>query len=133
MRGAIHTVAFEPATTAADRSVEFSSDAMGAVAARADRSVVHAVMRVAQSWFRHKPSVELAEIVGCDERTARRYFAGDRTPDAMALMTLLRSPYGVRLVQTATRDLPAKEYSAFWSEMGMAVLRSAHRQELDED
>lgn len=126
MRGAIHTVALEPATTAADRSAD------QAVTFSVERGFLAALMGRVQGWFRHKPSLELALVVGCDERTARRYFAGERTPDAIVLMRLLRSPYGVRLVEDATRDLPTKQHKLFWDEMAMATLRAAHRERLDE-
>lgn len=98
-----------------------------------DRSFIHRIMQSAHGWFQHKPSVELAEIVGCDVRTANRYFAGERTPDASALIALLRSPYGVRLVQEATKTLPAREHAEFWQEMAMAALRAAHREKLGTD
>lgn len=98
-----------------------------------ERTLLEALMKRARTWFAHKPSVELAEILGCPVRTAERYFAGDRTPDAAALMRLLRSAYGVRLVQEATSNLPAKEFAAFWHEMALAVLRAEHREQLDGD
>lgn len=100
---------------------------------RTDRSFVHAIMRKARGWFRHKPSIELAEIMGVPERTARRYFAGERTPDAVNLMALLRSPYGARLVIEATNGLPPRAYREFWREMGMAALRAQHREDLGID
>lgn len=129
MRAAPNTIALAADT---DRSVgrAATSDAFSLVTT--DRSFVKGVMRGARDWFRHKPSVELAAIVGCPLRTAERYFSGDRTPDAVALMKLLRSPYGVRLVQAATRTLPSDQAKAFWEEMGLAVIRAAHRRELEE-
>ncbi len=83
----------------------------------------------ARAWFQHKPSVELAQIIGCDVRTAERYFAGDRTPAAEQIFTLLRSPVGALLVEEATRDLPPAEYRKFWSEMAKANLRAMARGE----
>lgn len=95
------------------------------VARATERSSVIEMMRAARSWFPHKPSVELAQIVGCDVRTAERYFAGERTPDAVALLAILRSEHGAKMVEAAVADLPAKEQRKFWSEMAKAVLRAS--------
>ena len=81
-------------------------------------------MRAARGWFKHKPSMQLAAICGCDVKTAERYFAGDRTPNGEAVIAMLRSEVGVRLVEEATRNLPPKEFEYFWREMGDAALRA---------
>ncbi len=86
------------------------------------------IMREARSWFQHKPSVELAQIIGCDVRTAERYFAGDRTPATEQVMAMLRSEIGVKLIEAAIAGLPKAERDLFWSEMALATLRHVARQ-----
>ena len=94
--------------------------------------VVFSVMRAARGWFKHKPSMQLAAICGCDVKTAERYFAGDRTPNGEAVIAMLRSEVGVRLVEEATRNLPPKEFQKFWAEMGLAALRANLREREEE-
>lgn len=101
------------------------------VAHATDRSLVAEIMTRARGWFQHKPSVELAQIIGCDVRTAERYFAGDRTPAAEAIFSMLRSEIGVKLIVEATASLPAADYARFWREMAKANLRAMARAEED--
>ena len=102
------------------------------VPAGTDRRVVFSIMQAAKSWFQHKPSVQLAAICGCDVKTAERYFAGDRTPNGEAVIAMLRSEVGVRLVEEATRNLAPSDYKKFWSEMGLAALRANLREREEE-
>lgn len=101
------------------------------VARTTDRSFVVDLMGRARGWFQHKPSVELAQVLGCDVRTAERYFAGDRTPAAQQIVTLLRSEVGVRLIEDVVRDLTAGERQRFWTEMGNAAWRALIRERID--
>lgn len=82
------------------------------------------IMRSARGWFAHKPSVELAQIVGCDVRTAERYFAGDRTPATEQIVSMLRSEIGPRLIEAVIGGLPENEQRRFWNEMAKATLRA---------
>lgn len=88
-----------------------------------ERSFLIRLMGDVRAWFPHKPSVELSQIIGCDVRTAERYFAGERTPDANALLRLLWSEHGAQLVEAAVADMPADRQRKFWKEMTKAVLR----------
>lgn len=88
-----------------------------------DRSFLIDFMCVVRTWFPHKASAELAQIIGCDVRTAERYFAGERTPDALALMKLLRSEHGAKMIEAAVADLPPNAQRKFWKELTDAVLR----------
>jgi hypothetical protein len=121
----LHTIA---ATTATDRAV---AHATGEGVRPTERSFLISLMVIVRGWFPHKPSVELAQIIGCDVRTAERYFAGERTPDALALIALLRSEHGAKMVEAAVADLPAKEQRKFWREMTNAVLRARLRADVD--
>ena len=94
--------------------------------------VVFSVMRAARGWFKHKPSMQLAAICGCDVKTAERLFRGDRAPNGEAVIAMLRSEVGVRLVEEATRDLSPKEFKRFWREMGLAALRANLREREEE-
>lgn len=94
-----------------------------------ERRVVFALMQSAKGWFQHKPSVQLAAICKCDVKTAERYFAGDRTPNGEAIIAMLRSEVGVKMVVEATRDLPPKEFDAFWKSMAKATLFAMARGE----
>jgi hypothetical protein len=85
--------------------------------------VLLALVGSMRAWFPNKPSVELAQIIGCDVRTAERYFAGDRTPDAVALLSILRSAHGAALIEAAVADLPHERQRKFWIEMGKAAMR----------
>lgn len=82
------------------------------------------IMRAARTWFGHKPSVELAQIVGCDVRTAERYFAGDRTPATDQIVAMLRSEIGPRLIEAVIGQLPEKDQRRFWTEMAAATIRA---------
>ncbi len=97
-----------------------------------ERRVVFSIMQAARSWFQHKPSLQLAAICRCDVKTAERYFAGDRTPNGEAIIAMLRSEVGVKMVEEATRDLPTEQFRKFWSEMAKANLRAMARGEQEE-
>lgn len=81
-------------------------------------------MQAARGWWMNKAAAELATIIGCEVRSAERYLAGDRTPDAEAVLAILRSEHGAKLVEAAVADLPADRQRAFWNEMAMAVVRA---------
>jgi hypothetical protein len=85
-------------------------------------SSVAEIMRSARSWFQHKPSVELAQIVGCDVRTAERYFAGDRTPATEQIVAMLRSEIGPRLIEAVVSGLPEKDQLRFWQAMATSAV-----------
>lgn len=55
---------------------------------------------------------ELGGIIGRPSRTAERYVAGDRLPDAVAYTRIVRSPIGDRLIRAATRGLPHEQRMA---------------------
>lgn len=104
-----------------------------AVARATDRSLVAEIMGRARAWFEHKPSVELAQIIGCDVRTAERYFAGDRTPAAENIIALIRSDVGARLIEEATASMAPADRSRFWKEMAKATLRAMIRENNEAD
>jgi len=93
------------------------------------RNRATALMRKSRALFGRHPTEKLAALVGCDVRTAERYFARDRAPEAATLVALLRSDIGPRLVEEATRDLPPAEHARFWREMAKATLRASLRDE----
>jgi hypothetical protein len=108
------------------------TDSLTADFGATDQLVAHAtkpsnmaeIMRSARAWFQHKPSVELAQIVGCDVRTAERYFAGDRTPATEQIVAMLRSEVGPRLIEAVINALPESEQRRFWNEMAAATIRA---------
>lgn len=104
------------------------ANTIGRGASTTNRSVVFSVMRSARSWFQHKPSVELAAIIGCDVRTAERYFAGERAPDAAAIFAILGTEAGVKLIEARTHHLAPADYDKFWKAMGQATLRAFVRE-----
>lgn len=78
--------------------------------------------------FEHKPSLELAQILHCDVRSAQRYFAGDRVPDGPVAFYMIRNPeIGIALIEEATKTLSPSEYRRFWKEMTRAALRAQSR------
>jgi hypothetical protein len=90
-------------------------------------SSVAEIMRSARTWFQHKPSVELAQIVGCDVRTAERYFAGDRSPATDQIVSMLRSEIGPRLIEAVIGGLPERDQEKFWKAMAIATMRGLTR------
>jgi hypothetical protein len=97
------------------------------VARTTKASNVAEIMQSARSWFQHKPSVELAQIVGCDVRTAERYFAGDRTPATEQIVSMLRSEIGPRLIEAVIGGLPKDQQDTFWDAMAAATIRALTR------
>lgn len=90
------------------------------------RRLFPSLMEAARQWWPNKAAAELASIIGCDVRSAERYLAGERTAGAEAVLALLRSDRGVRLVEAAVADLPAERQLNFWRE----IAKSARRAEL---
>lgn len=97
-----------------------------------NRSVVFLVMRAARGWWKSKVPQQLANIVGCDVRSAERYLSGDRTMGAEAVFALLRSDVGVKMVEAATADMSPREYREFWNQMALAVVRANLREREEE-
>lgn len=81
-------------------------------------------MKAARTWWRSHHAAELAAIIGCDVRSAERYLAGHRTADAEAVLALLTSEHGAKLIEAATAGMPADRQAAFWTEMGKAAKRA---------
>lgn len=118
--------------TGSQDSVALRTGSDRLVARASDRSALKALMRRARAWFAHKPSVELAEILGCPVRTAERLFAGDRSPDAVNLWRLMGTKHVAALLDERTREMTPAARAEFWNEIGMAALRAAHREKLIE-
>lgn len=108
--------------TSADQTVE--NTATAGAARPNDRGFFPKIMRAARSWWPSKVAEELAAIMGCDVRSAERYLAGDRTPNAEAVLALITSAHGVKLIGLIAADMPPREQAAFWREMARAARRS---------
>lgn len=79
---------------------------------------------------RFKPDVVFKETFGCDERTAQRWFAGDRSPDFLSTIGIIVHPETVTvLLEAATEHLSPDEYQRFWKAVGRASLRALVREE----
>lgn len=90
---------------------------------RPKRRLFFDVMEAARQWWPNKTAAQLANILGCDVRSAERYLAGHRTPDADAIMALLVSDYGDRLVAIALAKMPWDRQLKFSKEMAKAARR----------
>lgn len=75
-----------------------------------------------------KLSVEIAEITGATVRSAERYLAHDRLPDAEAAVKLLLSRHGADLIELAVTQLPVARQRPFWRQMELCVLRARLRE-----
>lgn len=88
------------------------------------RSIFPRIMDAARSWWPSKVAVELAAILGCEVRSAERYLAGERTPDAEAVIALIKSTHGVKLIAIVVGDMPSDRQAIFWKEMAKAARRA---------
>lgn len=114
--GGANIIDLVPAT---DQSVARSDDSRPT-----GRTIFSAVMTAARTWWHSNTAAELATIIGCDVRSAERYLAGDRTAGAEAVLKMLASDVGVRLVLVAVSRLPDARQQAFWTEMARAAKRA---------
>ncbi len=87
------------------------------------------LMRAVRTWWPTKTAEELAAILGCDQRSAARYLAGDRTPSADAVFTLIASRHGAQLIGLIASEMTPERRADFWKEMA----KSARRAELLEE
>lgn len=87
------------------------------------------IMEAARRWWPHKAAAELAAIIGCDVRSAERYLAGDRTAGAEAVLAILCSDVGDRLITAAVATMPEERQLKFWE----AMAKSARRAQLVAD
>lgn len=79
----------------------------------------------ARTWWPSKAAEELAAILGCDVRSAERYLAGRRTPDANAVLRLIRDGLiAGRLIELVAAEMSPLRRAAFWKEMGKAARRA---------
>lgn len=95
------------------------------------RPIFERMMEAARSWWPSKAAVELAAILGCDVRSAERYLAGDRTPDANAVIALLNSGHAMKVIAFVANEMPPKQQAAFWKEMAKAARRAELLEERD--
>lgn len=95
----------------------------GATARPIDRRIFPKVITAARTWWPSKVAEELADIIGCEVRSAERYLAGDRTPNAEAVLELIKSQHGVKLIGLIVDEMPPQRAAAFWREMAKAARR----------
>lgn len=88
-------------------------------------------MKAARRWWPSKVAPELAVIIGCDVRSAERYLAGDRTPDAEAILSLIGSDIGDKLITVAIAEMSWERQRRFWDEMAKAARRFQLRDQLE--
>lgn len=88
------------------------------------RSIFPSMMDVVRAWWPSKAAEELAAILYVDVRSAERYLAGHRTPDADALIALIKCGFGAKLVALVAADMAPRQRTEFWKEMAKAARRS---------
>lgn len=92
------------------------------------------LMDAARKWWPNKVAPELAQIFGVDVKSAERYLAGHRTPDAEKLCALINSDFGDRAITIIVDQMPYERQLRFWNGMADAARRRllmAERERID--
>lgn len=89
-------------------------------------------MDAARGWWPSKTAEELAALLDCKVRSAERYLAGHRTPDANAVLRLIRDGMiAGRLIELVAAEMSPQRRTAFWKEMAKAARRAELLEERD--
>jgi len=87
-----------------------------------------AMIQTRRRFNNERVAEQFAKLIDCDDRTARRYLAGERTPDGSATLAMLLDP-GIgppmlkALFARAENELSEDDYERFCAVMAEAMLR----------
>ena len=98
---------------------------------RSIRPAISAAMQAVRGLLKNKAAAQLALILDCDEKTARRYFTGERIPEGERSFEMIcNARLGPEMLLAATWNLPKREFDEFWDAMDDAARRARlrHRQ-----